>query len=404
MKRFIIAAGLVGSGLLMASCAGTPAGSSGADAPASPTSASDLKGALSVRVLPGKESFEPWSEGEVLVKVMNRSAHPLLVNRILLVTDTGKQLLEDSRIAECKGTKQQGKILVEGRFLVDDPGPEARLPMPPRWDWVGNTYVATFDLLAPQGVVTQRAKFRARYDLGGSFVAKVDFRVVSPDAPLYKAARKTELSPDGPAEGRGSARGWVEESRTEIEFQRIAARPENLVRGIEALPSMLAGQYAMETIALRALPRAEVEARTVFAIQRFAFDIEEARAKCGVKEGPYTRALQEQLWVVRGEKSSYLVRPDGLDEVKGDAIPLVDALNEVGQREVILGEVAEARDPLRVLTELGGRGFDAQVTPHKVYRRAVTVRVKADSVSRFFRALSDLGYEMRGADEALSSK
>ncbi|MFI5026909.1 MAG: hypothetical protein ACHQCI_09215, partial [Solirubrobacterales bacterium] len=64
-------------------------------------------------------------------------------------------------------------------------------------------------------------------------------------------------------------------------------------------------------------------AEVPLAVRQPTFTLAQARAKAKVPEGPSTRAVGADLWVLGGEGVTWLVGPAKLVKVAGDAIPTV---------------------------------------------------------------------------------
>jgi hypothetical protein len=106
-------------------------------------------------------------------------------------------------------------------------------------------------------------------------------------------------------------------------------------------------------------------AEAPLVVRQPAFTEAQARARAKVPAGPVTRAVAADLWVLTERDTTWLVGPDTLITVAGDAIPTVTTLNLQPLVRVQLYRGAASEDPRREHALLAQRGIEVEAAQEK---------------------------------------
>ena len=159
-------------------------------------------------------------EGGIDMAVVAPPDRAVLVLGLGIGTETFTPTAASTRLEA--GAGEDGALTVDGTLLVEDIGPEARLPSPPRWSFAGDAEV-TYAPIVPPG-----ASWRAPSIRRGKGATHVAMRcvVLPPGTSLYEVGeiRRQQLDVGEPDPGR--ARGWTPVARVRYEARPPAALPE----------------------------------------------------------------------------------------------------------------------------------------------------------------------------------
>jgi len=154
------------------------------------------------------------NETDVIVK--NLGLDPIL---ILATGQTSNGVETETSLAErFKGERaQDGTFTVEGKLLVEDIGPQARLPGPPRWRFEGSEEAVFAPIVAPGA--TWKTKGMAFSGPGTVFVKAVALKRGTPVLKVESADRfSIHRDPDA-----GLAEGWVPTARVTLRATPVQA-------------------------------------------------------------------------------------------------------------------------------------------------------------------------------------
>lgn len=295
----------------------------------------------------------------------------------------------------------EGGRLVEGRYLVDEVGPQARMPAPSRWEWTrpdGARELITAPVLAPGETLTIGG--RGRLASGSSALeAEARFAPIERAFRVERAALETAPPPPPAA---GLRLGWVEAARTAIYLAPVAAPvgpdgarpyawpgPDSL----SLVPRPRIYPYFADVTAFP--PEESATARADVATIRPAFDVLAARAKAGIARGPevYLAPIRAWLFVDENGGRSVFVSADRRAEAPGDARALAAALMDRESVEVALSRGAPRADEGGMAGAFRARGLRASVREEKggTYRGVVLVPRE-----RLFDFVEEVGVQAAG--------
>ena len=170
-------------------------------------------------------------EGSVDVFVIAPKGHSVLVLGLELGKPGAKPGTASSLI---KGEAKQGGLVgVEGELLVEDIGPQARLPGLPRWRFGGKTLV-TLAPMVPAGAKWRALSVRKPGDASRVFMRYV---LIPISVPLLRVGelRREEVAP--PKYDPGRAWGWVPVARvrTDLTPIKLAEYAGEVIKGDQQL-------------------------------------------------------------------------------------------------------------------------------------------------------------------------
>ncbi len=309
-------------------------------------------------------------------------------------------------------TDAQGRLIARGRLLVENIGPMARAPAPPRWEWdvpEPGRPVASLPLLLPGTSLRVEGSFRATDALGGALSATVRWIPVE-KPPLRTVAAALEPAQDGggaaaagpPGAGvPGPSGRWETAARATVAFAAAtgpiadAARPlawtkpADFVLLAPSLPPTV-WPFALEGD-LDSLPAQTASARREVAVDRPAFDVSAARARAGVASGPAAYLAPLGLWALGAGDRTALVTASRKIEVQGNALPLVEALGERGKVSVTLFSWAPDEDPDGLATRFRKKGFEVATRMDKGMTYRGVVEVTAENLLLFAEEVAAAG-------------
>jgi len=310
--------------------------------------------------------------------LVNATSEPVMVESFALwagstsIASVGSEGFEARR-------DERGRRIVEGTYLVEDLGPVARAPGPPRWEWAGTERLVTGPVIVPTASLTISGAFEAIDETGGRVEARVRLRRLPRGTALLKVTgyRREPVvrpgpgpAPGGPPSGKyvAVAREWVVVEPSD----ELPAGTEPLAPDTEAdLVPVGPGEKRVYRffVALGTFERLEVRERSgaaAVAIERPAYDLAEARARCGFPVERYAYLADPQAWALESpDGRACLAAADRHVALGGRLIPLVERLNESGRAAVAIyrGETEPPRDTLA--RKLAERGVSVRAEPEK---------------------------------------
>jgi hypothetical protein len=283
-----------------------------------------------------------------------------------------------------------GGLALDGAYEVDDPGPAARAPLPPRWRWTGDVRVASRPVLSPGETFTVAASVRAT-DANAPLAATFAYAVLPRGAGLLRLTRfEVVPEPAGGTPGLGGPRqvtaarahGLLSPSASVVDGAQPVAPPESREAAI-APPALY--PYALHAEAVAGLTRATVHAGATIEIARPAFDLPAARAagKVATGEAAYVPALR--AWMLCDGAASRLVSPTAVVEVAGRACRLAEAIADAGAATVSLDR---APDPAALGAALDAAGVRVASRARKGGGKSVDARVEPATLRAFLEVLA----------------
>lgn len=260
----------------------------------------------------------------VAVTVENPCDEPIFVE---LLSCDRSPLLAPARVKALRTS--EGGLAVDGVFEMEDLGPQARLPGPPRWSFTGDEPVVSPAVLAPGGTLRRELDVRAG---GLRTEAVLSWRPIPAGTEVWKVAGFRASRVDAAPPSNGQAR-WIPVERATVALERAAkietATEPAMAPGSPDAPQMLLFPYVLRRATCDALPRREARGEARVAVERPAFDEPAARARCGIAGGGTAVYFPTgKAWLLEGEGKRCLVSAEKSVEFKGRGRELVEALDE----------------------------------------------------------------------------
>jgi hypothetical protein len=332
------------------------------------SSSSDTAARLSVQI---PATLDAWERATATVLVDNRAAQPLLPVLVRLATARGA--LEEWGI---EGTTLRWARKVRGRKTAAGwealLGPEmesARIAGPPSdLHRAADRELVRVEPLAPGASVELHAYFDAAYDHGDRLDALLVYIVLDPrERPICVVTEKP------------SRLGFV------------ACKPAaDLTGGDLYLP---ADELARD--------RRTLLASVPLSPRRPAFDIDAARGRAGIPDGPFGYDTQARRWVLVDARSrrTLLVGATGpMDEMPGDWLDVFTALNAAPETSVTW-TVRSAEEAETLRAGLERAGIECRPRRHKgaAGSTALVVRVDRSNVEALAHRIRETGARLEGA-------
>jgi hypothetical protein len=341
------------------------------------------------------------------VRVENRLDRPILLVSLALRSGEKSVAKTEPPPSFPARREAEGRLVIEGTYRVEEIGPQARLPAPPRWDWMsGEETLVSAMLLRPRaageggGVVIQ-GDFRPEEDADGRLTALATYKVLPAGTDLFVVGpeSRSEQLP-GPAPGAGFQAGWRAVARERLVLVRGgepgeggAASPPAGGAGGEIPPTLRIFPHLVRQADFDALPAAEARAERIVEVLRPAFDIAAARERCGLASGPALYLPPAGAWVLEGAGRSCVVSAGRSVEVRGSARALAEALLASDAATVTLFSGAPAPDAAALAAFAA---FDAHPVQEKGGTTGGVARVTAASLFDFLAALARRGEGLEG--------
>jgi hypothetical protein len=301
-----------------------------------------------------------------------------------------------------------GRLLAEGWLMVEDIGPAARLPEPPRWEWAEPrpaTRATTLAVLAPGEKLRCEGSFHATDALGGALRASARFVAVDPAA-LYRTVECSlePLAPGAPTPA-SPAGHWRAAARTRVVFAPAGgAAPSNGAAPLSwtvpadfftlgnrpppnVFPYALLGKAALEE---------EAHAKKAVFVERPSFDLDAARKKAGVPSGGSAYYAPGGAWFLESHGKTVFVSPEKRIEVRGDARALGAALGDADRATVTIFSWAPSDDPDGLATRFRAKGFEVNARMEKGMTYRGTVEVARDRLVSFLEEVAAAGLTFEG--------
>jgi hypothetical protein len=347
-------------------------------------------------------------ETPVIVRVGNPTAQPVIVLGVGASTGDGA-FVSKSLDHRVRARAEANAATVSGVLMVEDIGPEARLPMPPRWAWDGDVELDCFPVLLPGEHLDISGRFRAGAGTGGRVEASARYIKLGEGAQLLHlrehALAAIASGPAGP--GGSPARGWVATARATARYERA---PGVAAPGSEAVPwdqqtdPFNPLPQAPPSLYRNALRRGELEALTALearggcavAVEPPAITLSDARARAEISDGAAVYLPRLAAWVLQSGDGSAVVTRTDVDRVRGRLELLARRLVETEPVELLLYGGADTEDPARLVASLRSHGLDAGSERRKDGRWQGSVRVRAVEILRIANALEQEGHHLEG--------
>ncbi len=409
MRRWVGAA--VAAAALLAGCSDPPPTNlvelPRKEPPKVPAKPADLP---AIRIeAPEQPAFGAPTEARAVIE--NTTARPIVLGGIVLETAGGRSIArldEPGRVTVAR--TGEGNLVLDGSYMVEDIGPQARSPAPPRWRYEGDVILRTAPILAPGRTFALAGSFSADQDLGGALRVVVTFAPLDPGATLYKVTRaQLKAAAGGGAPQPGIAGGWVAAARARAPLAKAGAGA--------------VGPDAADLLAWAPDPGVEVPGRYLPKLYPFVFDeraytelffeqagteralaaaapglaIKTARAKAGIPAGPAVYFPAAEAWLLEAEGRSVLVSAARSVEARPTARALVEALNSVAASvRVTLYGYAKTKDPDGLAASLAKAGFTVEEREQKGGTYTAAADVKAEKLFEFLEALRAKGLGLEG--------
>jgi hypothetical protein len=307
--------------IALSAAAGCPTGPEGPGAPGGPAGAAP-PGAPEVRIeVPAEVAFGEAFPARVVVR--NTAVHPIAV--VGLVVRHGERTLARVEGTELTAALGEGGGALEGTLLVDDPGPAARAPAPPRWEWRGGDAIVSTPVLAPGGSLEASAS-APQVEAGASSVEVTLFYapLATPTALLRVEGLAIEpagAAAGGPGAGPGPEVGGAPFGRARLApaarlVARLVPAAADLARGAGEDPARPLAPRLPEggnlswvsapAIYPTALRKEETERLAVkgaqvgrpLALRRPGFDLPAARERAGIAAGRAVYLAAAGAWLL----------------------------------------------------------------------------------------------------------
>ncbi|GIW71156.1 MAG: hypothetical protein KatS3mg102_0698 [Planctomycetota bacterium] len=353
---------------------------------------------------------------DVAVRIGNPSTVPLVLLAVRAAAADGVAFVDRTLPSELPAELAGEVAQLEGTLFVEDIGPQARLPMPPRWEWRGEERLVCVPVLAPGDQFELRGRLRLSPEVGECVRATVRYAPLAQQARLLRLVEHV-LEPL-PAPPPGSF-GWAPALRLRARLQRQlglapggqAAEPVALRLSGGAEPGAGAAllplggaplpvlyRHALTAAELAALPAAERSAEAPLQIVPPPVPLAEARRRAGIAHGPAVHLPAIGAWVLQGRDGSALVSAELTERLPGRLAALGERLLEGSSAELTLFEMAPAADPDGLVQHLRAAGLQARSEPMKGEQWRGVVEVRAPELLRLVRALAERGLEVQGLE------
>ncbi len=354
---------------------------------------------LQITIQPSQPYFDAWAIGNVTLTVENQSSLSLLLSHLSL-SDQKQTIVVENCLAPIQGELKENRFAIFGEYFVEYLLMEARSPAPPRWEWYGKDQLMTLKILAPGAKLVLNGKFRATYEAGTHFVARVDYLAIDPGMPMYKMSDQKFKAMGLPASLR---HGWEKEAELILEYipaQQFDVQEELVFSTRSGNVALRLFPYAMLQKHFRKLTPHIAKITHPLHIKPLSFDIAAAREKCGTTSGAYTYAIASQCWVIADLQHTYLVSEQDVIVISGDAIPLANTLNEKANARVFLdialppaqAQSSQEPDFGNHLAYFAKLGFHTDSQPQKGGGYENSVLVPPDQFIPFAQAVEDRGF------------
>ena len=348
----------------------------------------------------------PWSTVEGSVTVIANEA--VALSTIIVSGQDGIELARWN-FATTQAASIDGDICkLSGKLEIDDPGPQARMPMPPRWSHSGDAQVVLVDhWLRADDEWTGTFSFCARYGVAPHITCKVACVVIDAQHVRQLIGVSAEHLPTGDTFGQGM-----------VPVFRYTAT----YRGDRA--GGLAGAPLMDPVALPSAPGVaqltryavtaddwsaadEIYSTEVadFRTWHFTDDLDLALQRIAVSRHDvveFDRLVAEEAWAIRTANYTWLVPAIGLAWCAPGNLMTVLKSIENRRFEVAAGEP----DDLRVdgtwtdefLTRLEEEGFELEPVHEKDGSLRVMASVEGWRVMAFAEICAEFGKGIFGTD------
>jgi hypothetical protein len=371
-----------------------PAPSTGPDGPpAKPADPAAAGQPPEVRIT-AERTYEVGAEGLVSVTVHNRRPHAIVVDRVRLTVNNRDELLSVTGRRELTALSGGGGVQIRATHWIDNPGPEARGLRRPKWTWAGSTPIVMLHAVPPNGEVTFKATLRPRDAAGGKLVAGVAYTELAGAPPHYRVASASVVRP---AAGEPDEAGMRADTVRVLKLERLARAvswDETIIDW--PLEPPRATEETAYTERLLFMLSADVQglshdmavAEVPLVVTEAPFTLAAARAKAGIEVGPAARVMDSDFWVVYGGGFTWVVGADEAFKVVGDAIWLVESLNDNPAGIVMLHVGDAKKDPGGHLAHFKRAGVAIRLMDGKDGSTSAVAEMTRRSVVTFLRALS----------------
>ena len=174
--------------------------------------------AVSVEIENGRAALGQEAKGAMTVR--NTLDRAIALLRVELLTADEAVFAEGGAESVPAQVTEDGAI-IEGTLYVDNPGAEARVKFPDRWEWSGSDELVHFPVLRPGRDFRLSGSFRVTHETGNRVVGVVRFAPMADSSGLLAVAEQTAESLPQPAEGT-FGKGWVAARRMKVTVTRGA--------------------------------------------------------------------------------------------------------------------------------------------------------------------------------------
>ncbi|MGI5862365.1 MAG: hypothetical protein ACOX6T_09945 [Myxococcales bacterium] len=366
------------------------AGSAGAQAGALP---------LEVSVEVTSRSVVPYVPAEVVITIRNRLDEPVAI--VGLRGASGEEaFLEESFEQRFPATLSSGKARVSGTMLVENPGTQARLPAPPRWQWSGEEELVTFPVLLPGRKLVTKATLRPT-ELTQFAQVQVRYAFISREQLLRVVRARCE-----PASAADAGAGYQAAERLFAEFTVKAPfgpAPERPLtwrgRAAQAGDGLPVGYpCGLSRAQFERLEANVSETRRALPLRLPAIGLSDARARAKVAQGRYAYASFPgvEAWVLEKSGDTVLVGSSEIEVLPGQLIDVLLALNASESVEIELFASEKQEDPGELVGFLRSRRFDATSSQQKGGLWRGTLRIKRSELRSVCGALKEKGARIEG--------
>jgi hypothetical protein len=339
--------------------------------------------------------YEVGQPGTVTLVVTNRSPYPILIDLARLALG-GTELLRETHRRELAAlADDHGALQVRGTYWVDDVGPAARAPAPPKWTWAGGTPVLMVRLLLPEEAHWMTAPIRPADTSGGTLVAAVSYTELAGPVAHYKVATARISKPsrvDGPGAGGSMKATTVRALRLEPRTAQPGGKttldwPKSPPPDQED-PAVTAELLFMLPDVLLRQRHDIVTAEAPLTVREPRFTLAAARKIVGVAAGPAARIIDSDYWAIQGSGVTWVASPEEGFKVAGDAIWLVESLNDNPAAIVMLHVGDAKKDPGKHLAFLKAAGVAIRLMDGKDGSTSAVAEMTRRSVVQFLLAVS----------------